>query len=652
MAYSAKPGRVHYDDAMRTWLFSMFLACAAIACASKPSGGDDGDGSGSGYTLVISPAQSTIVLAAAGSGYAATQAYTVTAHYADHDEDVTATAALTADDPTISIASAIATATAAGTYGVQAAQGDQMASATLDVQLVGDSVGSGVAQAALDGSADPSQVPTIAYPPAGALFPINLAPLEVHAQKSDPSQTIARVTFAAGSDLEFAYYEPCAASPNPAQFPNACIVTIDDAFATQLAGASEADDVSITVRLAAADGTKLGESQPVTAAWSKTPLSGGLYYWTTAGSGDTAFSTAVARYDFDGDASSPTIYLASNDAPAVPAGQTQCIGCHALSKDGTKLAFSLGGSEPGYYALYDVASVTATATEFPASPFAEMTTFSPDGSRAITMNYGDLSLRAADASLAMASDHLFPEVQAGFGSGERTSHPFWSPTGAHIAFVSWTPSVDDISSGHDTGDMVQGGQIWIASSDGTEPTGSAAVIVPRQDGITSYYPAISDDDQWVVFDESSCAGPPNTGAQAWGSGACDGYNDISATLMLVPTTGGGAPLALTNANGGADPLVTNSWPRWSPDHGTFRGKELYWVAFSSRRAYGLSLASGAGSDTTKPQLWFAAVAIDPSAQPTADPSYAAVWLPGQDPSFTGPRGNHTPAWTTKAVVIE
>jgi hypothetical protein len=633
---------------MRFLLFAFSLSI--IACAPKHDG-SGGDDAGSDYTLELSPAQSAITLADSGTGYSATQAYTVTAHYPDHDEDVTSAATITADDQTVSIASALATATAAGTYNITATLDSQSAAAVLDVQLVGSSVGSGVLQSGLDGTPDPSQLPTIAYPPAGALFPINIAPLEVHAQKSDPSQSIARVTFASGSDLQFAYYESCAASPNPTQFPNACIVTIDTSFATQLAGVSEADDVTITVRLAAADGTMLGESQPITAAWSKTPLSGGLYYWTTAGTGDTTFNTAVARYDFDGDASAPSIYLSSASAPAVPQGQTQCIGCHAVSKDGTKLAFALGGSEPGYYALWDVASQTATATEFPSTPFAEMTTFSPDGSRAITMNYGDLSLRAANASLGMDTDNLFPEVQQQFGTGEKASHPFWSPTGAHIAFVSWTPSASDISTGHDTGDMVQGGQIWVASSDGTQPTAAASILVPRASGLTSYYPAISDDDNFVVFDQSSCAGPPNTSAQGWGLGACDGYNDISATLMLVPTTGG-TPLALTNANGGANPVITNSWPRWSPDHGTFRGKQLYWVAFSSRRAYGLSLQSGAGSDVTKPQLWFAAVAIDPSAAPSADPSYAAVWLPGQDPSFAGPRGNHTPVWTTKAVTIQ
>ena len=627
----------------------MAVPFVVAACANHSGSG--GGGSGSDYTLEISPMQSSITLATAAGGYAATQTYAVTAHYADGtDDNVTATATLAADDQTVTFGGAIATATAAGEYAITATLGSQTANATLDVELVGNSVGSGVDQGGLDGTPDPAEVPVIAYPPAGALFPINVAPLEIHAQKSDPSQSIARVTFTAGTNLAFAYYATCAASPNPTQFPNACIITIDGSFATQLAGVSEAGDVSITVRLAASDGSMLGESQPIAAAWAKTPLSGGLYYWTTAGTGDTSFNTAVARYDFDGNASSPTIYLASNNAPSVPSGQTQCIGCHAVSRDGTKLAFSLGGSLPGYYSLYDVASVTATATEMPASPFAEMTTFSPDGSREITMNYGDLSLRGADSSLAMQTDHLFPEVQTQMGAGEKASHPFWSPTGGHIAFVSWTPSAADMTAGQVTGDMVEGGQIWLASSDGTQPTGTAQVLVPRQTGVTSYYPAISDDDLYVVFDQSSCAGPANTPG-GWGGGACDGYNDISATLTMVPIAGG-APIALTNANGGASPLVTNSWPRWSPDHGMFRGKQLYWVAFSSRRAYGLSLKSGSGVDTTKPQLWFAAVAIDPTSAPTNDPSYAAVWLPGQDPSMSGPRGNHTPAWTTKAVVIQ
>ena len=169
--------------------------------------------------------------------------------------------------------------------------------------------------------------------------------------------------------------------------------------------------------------------------------------------------------------------------------------------------------------------------------------------------------------------------------------------------------------------------------------------------MTSYYPAISDDDNFVVFDQSSCSGPPNARGQL-GRRRVRRLQRHLGEAMVVPAAGG-TPVALANANGADAPLTTNSWPRWSPDHGTFRGKRLYWVAFSSRRPYGLSLAGSAGADTTKPQLWFAAVAVDDAgAVPTTDPSFAAVWLPGQDPSIVGPRGNHTPAWTSRAVPIE
>lgn len=637
--------------AMKSSTAILVLALVA-ACGSKASSSHGGNGSGDAGSphataLAIAPPQATVALAPAGAGFAATQAFTVTATFDDGSTaDVTADAGLVAATGSgISFATGTATATLAGAYAIAARYGGARATAELDVTLAGSVVDPGVTaaqQAALDGGSATGAAPTIAYPPAGALFPVNVTPLEVHVHKSDPAQAIAKVTFTSGTQLAYSYYRACAPSPNPGAFPDACLISIAGTFAPQLAGVSETADVSIAVRLVAADGTRLGEAPPIAAAWARTPLSGGLYYWTTAGAGDTGFNTAIARYDFDGDASAPAIYLSSADAPAVPGGDTQCIGCHAVSPDGAKLSFGLGGSLPGYFSLYDVATRAPTASRITAgTPFANMATFNADGSRAITGSYGTLSLRAADASLAASVDALFPDVT------ESKSHPFWSPSGQRIAFVSWTKDPGDPQ--HTTGDMVQGGQIWMSDSDGLAPTGQARLLVPRVAGATSYYPAISDDDALVVFDRSSCSGPANTGG--WGLGPCDGYNDISATLMVVPSAGG-APVALARANGGASPLWTNSWPRWSPDHGTFRGKALYWIAFSSRRPYGLALA-GATNDTTKPQLWFTAIAVDPSAGVGADdPSYPAIWLPGQDPSFTGPRGNHTPVWTSKAVVVQ
>lgn len=635
-------------------LVSLVLTSSLVfGCGSRPGGDDDGavdGGAGAVIALQITPPSAVVTLAPAGAGYSAQQAFTVIAKYADDTTaDVTDSAGFGVDDTeAVTFGGATATVIAAGRYTVTAVLGGVQASALLDAKLDASGFGAGfdpADQGKLDGTPDGTPAPEIKYPLAGALFPVNVAPIAVQVQKSDASQTLARIDFVSGDLLVYHYYAPCTASPNPGAFPNACIVSISGGFAQQLAGVSELADIQLSVRLVAANGTKLSESTPIALAWSKTKLTGGLYYWTTAGAGDTTFNTAIARYDFAGDASTPMIYLSSADAPAVPNGQSQCIGCHAVSPDGTRMAFSLGGSLTGYFSNYDVATKQAVSTQM-TDRFAGMSSFSPDGSKLVTMSYGTLTLRHGNASLDTMTTPLFPEVT------EQKTHPFWGPSGQKLAFVSWTPTQADIDTSHVTGDMVKGGQIWISNFDGVSTFQTASLLVPRTNNVTSFYPAISDDDNFVVFNQSDCAGPANSGAGAWGAGACDGYNDISATLHLVPATGG-TPIALTRANGGVAPLTTNSWPRWSPDHGTFRGKRLYWVAFSSRRGYGLSLASGAGTDTTKPQLWFAAVAVDANgATPTSDPSFAPVWLPGQDPNLAGPRGNHTPAWTSKVVILQ
>jgi Tol biopolymer transport system component len=619
------------------------LGLLFAGCAHHSGGDDDGAGSGAIVGLEITPSAAHVDLAPAMPGYSATQTFAVTATYEDGTtSDVTADATFTEDDTdAVKIDLATATVTAAGHYNITATVDSNTVPATLDASLDDFTLGTGFdpnAQAFLDGTPTAASF-AIAYPLAGSLFPENVAPIAIQMAKSDNSQTLARIDFTSGALLAYRYYAPCTASPTTA---NACVVSITGDFAPQLAGVSETDDVQLTVRLVAPDGSKLAESSPIALAWSKTKLTGGLYYWTTAGTGDTTFNTAIARYDFAGDTSTPQIYLSSADAPAVPQGQSQCIGCHSVSPDGTRMAFSLGGSLPGYFSDYDVAAKRAVSTQM--TNFAGMSTFAPDGSSLVTMSYGTLTLRTGDQTLAAMQTPLFPEVT------EEKSHPFWSPSGQKLAYVSWNPSQADVQAGHVTGDMVQGGQIWITDVNGTA-MGTSTNLIPRAANTTSFYPAISDDDHFVVFNQSDCNGPANTPG-GWGAGSCDGYNDISATLHLI-STNGGTPVALTNANGGDAPLTTNSWPRWSPDHGTFRGKRLYWVAFSSRRGYGVSLASGASHDTTKPQLWFAAVSVDADgSMPAVDPSFAPVWLPGQDPSFTGPRGNHTPAWTSKVVTIE
>ena len=99
--------------------------------------------------------------------------------------------------------------------------------------------------------------------------------------------------------------------------------------------------------------------------------------------------------------------------------------------------------------------------------------------------------------------------------------------------------------------------------------------------------------------------------------------------MWVVGAGGGAPIQLANASpspGG------DSWPKWSPVAHTYQAGPIYWLTFSSRRAYGLRAGGTA-------QIWM--VGFDPQrAAVGLDPSFGAFWLPFQDPAS----GNHIAQW--------
>jgi hypothetical protein len=215
-----------------------------------------------------------------------------------------------------------------------------------------------------------------------------------------------------------------------------------------------------------------------------------------------------------------------------------------------------------------------------------------------------------------------------------------------------------------------GAQIWTAPVTGAT-FGAPKLLVPRVSGATEYYPAISDDSAFVVFNESSCAGPSSPGADGYGQNPCDGYDDPSARLRMVAASGG-TPVELDRASGRTSGWPksgtwTNSWPRWAPAHGSFQSKTLYWIAFSSRRPYGATLP-GSEDGSTQPQLWFAAVTIASDGALSGDPSFAPVYLPQQNSALpepvdggaastapaagaSMPKGNHIPQWVVKYVPI-
>ena len=75
----------------------------------------------------------------------------------------------------------------------------------------------------------------------------------------------------------------------------------------------------------------------------------------------------------------------------------------------------------------------------------------------------------------------------------------------------------------------------------------------------------------------------------------------------------------------------------------------------AKRQQGTSAEDQGSINNSHPQLWFAAV-YAPENNQQGDPSFAAIWLPGQNPTQMDPRsaqpsGNHVPVWVEKVVDI-
>src|ERR1700685_1513195 len=103
-----------------------------FGCAHHDDGPGADGGVGTGVkSLSISPPQATVALAAAGAGYTASQAFTVTALYAD-------------GNTAVSFSSATATVIAAGEYTITATlTADATVTATLDATLNSTGFGPG-----------------------------------------------------------------------------------------------------------------------------------------------------------------------------------------------------------------------------------------------------------------------------------------------------------------------------------------------------------------------------------------------------------------------------------------------------------------------------------------------------------------------------
>ena len=323
-------------------------------------------------------------------------------------------------------------------------------------------------------------------------------------------------------------------------------------------------------------------------------LIGAVYYWSTTDSGIMRLAAGETA---------PEPLLTPQTSPEI-----NCPACHALSRDGTRIAFTRTTFPPfGEMATSSIVN-PRTLNYDPSGVIGYFPSFSPDPKVLIAGNGGRLTIMDSDTGMQIEELPL--------PMGTVGGSPDWSWQGDRITavvgpsgFFNPIPDVG-ISSGS-IYEWVQQGQNW------GEPT----EVISPQGETWNTRPAYSPEGTFIAY---NVEGPnPNMGD--------DNMGNPNVDLWLKRVGTDQAPIRLDRANHGS--YQGNSWPKWSPYDR--RGK--LWLAFSSTRDYGHQLTQSNRSSPL-PQIWVTAIDLDtPEGQ---DPSSPAFWLPYQSLNS----GNHIPYW--------
>jgi hypothetical protein len=439
---------------------------------------------------------------------------------------------------------------------------------------------------------DPARAANVLYPLEGTVFPQNVFPADIQWDNGNAGDLYqVRVELA---DVSIrAYVIHSGGGFGYHYFPSR------EAWRA-LAESDAETDVTLTIDRwdAAADAVISGT--PRHFRFAAATIRGSIYYWDLGGG-------RIFRIGGDG-----TGLSAFMPNPPRSGTGAQCVACHAISRDGRRMAAELweGG---GTSAIFDLTGdTTADPPPMIVAPGVVSfltASFDPSAGRLVGSVGNELFLIDGNTGARLAAGG------AGLPSAQ-SAHPTWSPDGNAIAYVSNTDggwAVDFTRGDLSIIDVVAPDTF---AAPRTIFTGSPLVVAR---------PSWSPDSSWIAFQH----GQHSRAYQDFGGG----HTELRDATIRMTSRDGATVFDLEHLNAGE---VHAYYPTFSPfDEGGY-----FWLAFFSTRDYGNAQVGTRG--TARRQLWVAAIDSTPTGG--VDPSFAPYWLPQQEVTHQ----NMAAFWTEEA----
>ncbi|HEX3698944.1 MAG TPA: hypothetical protein VH374_26480 [Polyangia bacterium] len=447
--------------------------------------------------------------------------------------------------------------------------------------------------------------PTIVYPFAGALYPVNLADLTVQWRRAPGGAQHLfriRVTAPPGNGLvHFDFLVPCGQPPD-SMVPEECIYALPPGAWLETVGKNRGQQMDVSI--AAVDSTvgknlQVATSDSLRLDVSPDSLEGGLYFWSSKISG-------MYRLLFGARHAQAFV------SPRTAVDPTICAGCHSVSLNGNVLAFTAGNDPEGSLVVTKGSDPGAAFFAMSSTPNSSTVAVNPDGTRVLVLSQGQLVLHdTSDGNVLLTVDPAL------LGTDRVGYFPEWAPDGKEVVVTLATKTDNDYT--------VHDGSIAMLPYD-AGAFGAARIVAEESTTDFNYYPTWSPDGKWIAF-ATAHVGPGQVS-----------YTQPGSRLRLVARDGGRI-YELAKATHLQDHGST--WPKFAPFSQS--NNNIFFITFNSKIDYGFILKNSASlPDGVKlPQLWL--TAIDLRDLSTGDPSRPPLWLPFQDVE----QSNHLASWTER-----